>query len=96
MLAIFAQSGAADSSNLAAKSDQLKASASGVVNWVSDHAIEILFAVAAGFILYLGMVTIKGLLSRLHNPENSEQSVISLIGLYFFRTTLLFIVAPAI
>jgi len=96
MIAIVAQSAAADSSGLAAKSDQLKASASGVVNWVSDHAIEILFAVAAGFILYLGMVTIKGLLSRLHNPENSEQSVISLIGRTFSRTTHLFMLVTAI
>ncbi|MEZ5655961.1 MAG: mechanosensitive ion channel [Sphingobium sp.] len=96
MIAFFAQGATESSSNIALKSDELKTSFFGSINWLSDHAIEILLAVAAGFIIYLGMVAIKGAVSRLRNADNAGTSLIALIGRTFSRTTHLFMAVTAI
>jgi len=71
---------------------ELERVAETTIQWFSSHSAQIIIAIIAGFILYLGMTLLKRTVTKLRDHANGNTDFTALIGRTASRTTHMFMI----
>lgn len=82
-------------SGIVRQSQEFKSLLDSAMGWISDHAVEILLAVAVAVLIYIGLTLLKRGLSRLGARGEADTSLAALFGRTFARTTHIFMAITA-